>query len=271
MNAVDVVPDESIAMRAEFERWAGVRENARRRLTHALSIALVYVLASIGVGIFLLRSVSQIVQIAVESESYFWKLPGNIEWMNQLAICYGGLAVVVLAGYVIAILLIHDRLSGYLTRLLGAVPWIGSTVRMVSMGELCQSIYQSVRAGKTYDVAFRKASTELRNPSLRRWSGRMAAAIESGVSLVNLLRGSSIRDQPIGVLSGIFTHEISETDAIQVWHHAAAECHLLADSRLNRTLMATSVTCVLVSVLIAAVALLSSTMFLQIMVRGFIY
>lgn len=257
MNRPHGVFPDSIAAQAELEIWQGIREDTRRRLIRVISVGFLYLLAALAVGAYLMVAVADAAGGADVLMSWYGDQLDTPS-IDPLAWSYGGLAMVATIIYGLTLLLIHDKLPPSLCRIVGSMPWIGSTVRIVAVGEFCQSIYLSVLRSQTYGDAFARASAEVRHADLRRWSGDSSQRMESGQSLASVLQSSPIQDQPLFAAASLVANGLSANETVQVWHHAAAECHLLAGSRLERTTLIISATCLFVSVLIASFALLIS-------------
>ena len=262
--------EQSIAQEAEFEIWRSIRDDTRRRLTVAITVGFLYFLAALAVGAYLILTVAEVGRETVFLKD--WE-PERIDvvWLTQIALGYGGLALVAVIGYALTLMLIRDKLPPWLCRIVGAMPWIGSTIGIVSMGEFCQSIYQSILRRQTYSDAFAQASMVVGDARLRRWSGNSSKRIESGNSLVSVFQSSPIQDQPLSAVTAFVAKELSVNESVRVWHHATAECHLLAQSRLARTTLVISITCLLASVLIAIFAMFLSGMLMRVLLQGLTY
>lgn len=230
-------------------------------------MGFLYLLAALAVGAYLILAVADVGRATVVYSG--WEQEElQVAWMTQIAGIYGGLALAVTIGYVCALMLVFDRLPSVFCLIGGSIPWIGSTTRIVAMGEFCQSIYQSVLGSRTYDDALAQASDSIRHAGLRRWSRNSSKRIESGQPLGRVLRSSPIQEQPLSAVAAFLTKEMSTQDAILVWHRATSECHLLAQSRLDRTTQFMSITFMLASVLIAAFAMLLSGTMMRVVLQG---
>jgi len=260
----------SIAVEAEFEIWQNVRSETRRRLTGAVTIGYLYLLAALAVGGYLMVTVAGVCESGIILED--WE-PVEIEmgWMLQIAWFYAGLAIAATIAYPLILLLIFGKLPSELSRFLNSIPFIGSTVRAVSMADFCQSIYRCVLNSLTFGDAMARASKDVRDASLRRWSADSSRRLAAGQSLPSVLAMSPMREQPIAALSALVRDELSSEDTRRVWHQAASQCHSLAISRLRRTTQFLSVSCMLVSALLAAFAVLMSAVFLGYALRGISY
>ena len=175
-----------IAEQAEVELWESLRSEIRRRLFVAVSVGAFYMLVASMVGMFLIHTLA-----TMNDESVFlltWSGDAlNTTTMNPILWAYACLAVAVIVGYGVSMLLIGGLLPANLCAIVGSLPWIGSTMRIVSMGEFCQSIYQSVLAVKSYPEAFATASESVRNADLRRWLKLSAKRIEYGFPIEHVI------------------------------------------------------------------------------------
>ncbi|EMI42875.1 hypothetical protein [Rhodopirellula sp. SWK7] len=267
MNSTDVAPEASIAQAAEAELWRDIRNETRRRLTRTVTVSFLYLLAALAVGSYLINAVIEAGRGAV----YYvgWKETElNVNWMTQFVWSYAVLALLATIAYVLTMLLIHNKLPAQLGAAMNRMPWIGSTMRMVSMGSFCQSIYQSVARSRTYGDALETAAEEVSDATLRQWSAVAAQRIRSGQSLSNVLQSCPIRDQPLSAVSVMIENPRSMEESVRVWHQATEECHGLARSRLIRATQVLSVSALLVSVFLAAFAMLSATMFMSVAMSG---
>lgn len=267
LNHSQISFENSIAQQAELEIWRGIRENTRLRLTRSISVGVLYLLAALAVGAYLLLAVAEVGHETMYMDG--WEDEEmNLLWIVDLAWGYGGLALIAIIGYVFTLMLIRDKLPATVCRIVGTLPWIGPTMHIVAMGEFCQSIYQSVLRSQTYADALCQASRVVRNADLRQWSKDSSKRLESGHSLVSVLGSSPIQDHPLSAVTAFVSRDLSVNESVRIWHQATAECHLLAQSRLDRTIQFISVSSLLVSVLIASLALLFSGMLLRIVLDG---
>ncbi len=259
MNQTQLVVQENIAQQAEFEIWRSIRDETRGRLTRSISVGFLYLLAALAVGAYLMLTLAEVGRDIVNWS--YWK-PERVEvaWITEIAWGYGAMALFAVIGYVLTLLLIRDLLPSSFCRIVSAIPWIGSTIRIVAMGDFCQSIYESVLRRQTYSDALEHAAMAVRNPDLRQWSRHSSARIDSGHSLASVLHSSPIQDQPLSAVTAFVAQELSIDESVRVWHHATAECHSLARSRLHRTTQVISITCLLACVSIAAFAMFLSGM-----------
>lgn len=79
----------SIAVKAEFQRWEHVRDQARRQLTSTLTFGFMYLMASLAVGGYLLLTVREIARDAAIFQG--WQIESvEIGWMESscLALCW---------------------------------------------------------------------------------------------------------------------------------------------------------------------------------------
>ena len=232
-----------------------------------MSVALIYLLAALAVGSYLILAVAEFGQDTViwnrwDAETL------ELGWMRLVALGYGGLALLATVGYLSAMMLVGGYLPAWLCRLVNSIPWIGSTMRSVVLGEFCQTIYLSVLRGQTYGDGLRQASQFVRNAKLRRWSAESSRRIESGQAIARLLESLPMQDSPLAATTAFVANELSVNEPARVWHCAADECHHLALSRLQRTTVVLSTVCLLACVLLAAFPLLLTGSFLQVYLRG---
>lgn len=263
----NTVRESSIGLDAEREIWLQIRTDIRRRLITSITIGLLYLLGALVVGGFLIHTIGEIGRDTVYLQG--WEPHTlNLQWMTNLMWCYFGFGVLASLGYVGILLMIRNYLPSVLWRFGSSIPWIGSTVRMIELGDLCQSIYRSVLRSLPYDEAFSKAASEVQSAGLKAWSARVAEQIRSGQSLTRVLRSCPAQDQPLAAVAAITQGELSTEDCVNVWHQATVECHALALSRLNRATQVISVTCLLCSVGLAAFALVASARFMAALLEG---
>ncbi len=251
----ETVASWSIAQTAEFELWQRGRDDARRRLRSAVTWGFVYLIAALAVGAYLIVVVKEISRGTVWVDSWNFE-EMDLSWMTQIAWGYAGLAVLAIIAYPLLLLLIHGKLPSGLAWFMRRVPGIGSTMRVVELGELCQSMVQSIAQSKTYAAALGDVSHTVRDSGLRRWSARAHQQIEAGQSLATLLRSSPIHDQPLPAVIAFAQSDTSRTDTLRVWQQAAAQCHIRIERRVDRATQAVSVSCLLAAVFFAAFGLL---------------
>ncbi|MCD0459250.1 hypothetical protein [Roseiconus lacunae] len=261
---------DSPACQAEMQMWQSIRDDTRRQLTKVTTLGFFYVLAALAVGGYLMQIMQQAAQYFAQISGWEW-VPIDASWMTSFIWGYALFAVVAVAAYLIGQLLIWDRLPSSLYTICSWVPWVGSTMRAIALGEWCQSIYTSVLEDRPYASALGHASESIRNSSLRYWSGVIARRMEGGQSLALLITTSPIRDQPVCATSVFLAGDHSKQDSIRIWRRATVECHQLAQSRLGRTTLFVSVTCLLISVLLAGLALFLTGKYMPTMWQAFTY
>ena len=256
-----------IAIRAEAELWEGVRSETRRRLLGAVTLGVFYQVAALVVGSFLLSTIAEL----GDGTTYMvgWSTQQlDLYWTTFVLWAYGSFAGLLIVGYLLVLLMVVGWLPSNIGMLVSSIPWIGSTMRIVFMGEFCQSIYHSINQAKTYQQAFLDASESLHSSNLRRWSKQSAERIAAGYSLSSVLMSSPIQDQPLSAVAAFVSDGKSMEAAQQVWHRATSECHLLAQSRLDRATLVVSTTSLLIAALFAASAMFLSAAFMSEVVRG---
>ncbi|KAA1261244.1 hypothetical protein LF1_37900 [Rubripirellula obstinata] len=263
MNAI------SITKQAELEIWRDVRRETCRRLTSAITIGFVYLLAALAVGAFLFLTISEVGNDFVYLENWEERDLG-LGTIAGVAKCYLGLAFVAIVSYVLVLLFIHQKLPADLSRIFHAIPWVGSTISMMGMAEFCESYYRSMLAQRTDVDALAAASSDIGDPVLRRWSNRAGQRADAGQPLSLILRSSPIDDQPLSIIAAFINQTISSDEAKSIWHHAARECHTLVQSRLHRSLHFLHFGFMLTSVALAALAMMMSTTFMATMINGLI-
>lgn len=257
----------SIAVKADFQRWGNVRDQARRQLTSTVVIGFMYLMASLAVGGYLLLTIREIARDAVVLKGW------NVEkietgWMNQVAWFYVGIAIIAVILLPCLLLLIQGKSPSVLARWLEHLPWIGSTMRVVAVGDLCQSIYHGVIESQTYETAFANAAESVRDPGLRRWAMDSSKSLQAGRSPSSVLASAPIRDQPLQVVSVMLESDLSAEQTIAAWHDTTAQCHRLAESRAHRAKQFISTSTLLVCAILAAFALLISAVFMTSMITG---
>ncbi|TWU10694.1 type II secretion system F family protein [Allorhodopirellula heiligendammensis] len=262
-----VVNPWSIGQTAEFELWQRGRDATRRRLSSAVTAGFLYLMAALVVGAYLILMVAAVARGAVVMDG--WNATAiDLSWTTQIVWCYGGLALLAIIFYPLLLLLIHGRLPSPLSRCMRMFPGIGSTMRMVELGDFCQSMYQSLAQSQTYEQAFTQASNNARDAGLRQWAHAAACRLETGQSLAGVLRSTPVRDQPLPAILAFVQSDISQSDTLRVWHHAAEECHLQSQRRLKRTTQAISVSCMLAAVFLAAFGMLMAATITHRMLQG---
>ena len=172
MNQSQADVENSIATTAELELWQSIREDTRRRLTRVVSIGVLYLLAALAVGMYLILTMAEVASDTVVLRSWRPEMI-DVTWLG-----YAVAAIIAIIGYLLVLMMILQRLPALLSRIVGAMPWIGSTMRMVAMAEFCQSIYQSLLHSQTYGDALQQASKSVHHAGLRHWSAISSKRIE---------------------------------------------------------------------------------------------
>ncbi|MCO8125397.1 hypothetical protein NHH03_26900 [Stieleria sp. TO1_6] len=267
MSQVQCAVENRIAFESEHELWQSIRDDTRRRLARATSIGFLYLLAALAVGAYLILAVREYGTDAIYFDGWYPK-PIQFDWLTQIAWAYGVIAIVATFAYILVMLFIFDRLPSTLCRVVAATPWIGSTIRIVATGELCQSVFRSILDSKSYSDALQQASHEVHNRCLRDWSALSAARIDAGHSLANVMRVSPFQDPPLSAIAALTTYSQSQQESLRIWYQATTECHRLAQSRLDRATTALSVTCLLVSVFLASFAMFLTALFTRFVLGG---
>ncbi|SMP58626.1 hypothetical protein SAMN06265222_10681 [Neorhodopirellula lusitana] len=257
----------SIAMLAEMEAWQNLRGEIRQRLTGTITVGVLYLLASLAVGAYLILKVSEVGRDVVVLDH--WEpseLP--VQWVIKIAWAYAILAAIAIAAYGLLMMWVQGNLPTTASRVMGLIPAIGSTVQMVSAGDFCQSMYQSVADSRTYPDALTVASKDVRDASLRAWLVTSGQRMASGQSLASVLVSAPMRVAPLSAMSAFTPEQLTQEESVRLWHHATSECHLQAQSRLSRAIQVVSVSCLVVSVSIAAFAMLVGTVFMMTLIQG---
>ncbi len=270
MNSQDSIADLQIAEQAEIELWGDIRMHVRRRLFRAATVGAFSMVLSLAVGAFLLTSVSGlgdgIADFTGDRNQAF-----DLTWMVQLAWAYGFAAATVVVLYVIVLLSLRNWLPSVFSPVPELIPAIGPTIRAVSLGEFCQTVYLSVVRSETYENALRRASETVGNPALRRWAGESQKMLAAGRSIEQVLTESPVSDHPLNAVSATLCASASDEMTRQVWWQATTECHELANSRMHRTIQILSVFCLSVSALSASLALSFSVYLLSQSLSYFMY
>jgi hypothetical protein len=191
--------------------------------------------------------------------------------MRYIAWGYGGMSLIVMIFYPLLSLLIYDRLPHWCSWMMEGVPGVGSAIRVVSLGDFCQSMYQSIMDSDTYDAALDQASQIVHSPSMRHWSRKASGQIAAGQSLGQVLASTPIREPSLFAVIALTsnspastpspTYSRSDEDTIRIWHQAALECHTLAQSRSHRTNQMISVVGLLASVFFATLGMFLAATF----------
>ena len=266
MNDID-----SIAVQAELETWQDIRNESRRRLTVAISLAAAYLLGAVAVGSYLVSVVSEIAKDSMVLRSYWDWETIDLFYFTQMGVIYIGLAVMIVLGYALMAMLIWGKLPVGSTWIIDRLPGVGATMRMVVMSELCTSFYGSMLRSLAYTEAFDQASNEVENRDVSRWAKRCAKRVEAGHPLGAVLLSSPVRDQPLSIVSALLSGDQTQIQSAHIWHQAATECHLLAQSRMERTVQVLSVASLLASALIAFFAVLVCGTVVRSLLEGYLW
>ncbi|OYP34909.1 hypothetical protein [Rhodopirellula sp. MGV] len=260
-----------VAFEAQLETWQTVRADIKHQIAKITTLAVVYLLASLAIGGLLLSKMLELSDGFLFVVGWRQYTPVEMGWLHSVLLGYlaAGLGVALL--FVLVQAIVWNWLPSGLFDLVAMIPWVGSTVRAIALGEFFQSIYKSVSLDQTYARAFESAAEQIRNSSLRRWARIAAGRIESGQSLESLISTIPIHDQPVCVLGVLISQHPNQVQTLQLWHHATEECHRLAESRLYRTRLFIHVTCLLTSVFIAGLALFFTVGYAIVMIRGLSY
>lgn len=263
----DVPTGLSIAVKAEFQRWENIRDLSRRQLSGTITIGFLYLMGSLAVGGYLLVTIREIAKDAAILRG--WQVETiEIGWMDQVAWCYVVIALGAVILFPCLLLLIQGKSPSFLARWLEHLPWIGSTMRIIAIGDFCQSIYHGILQSQTYETAFATAAENVRHPGLSRWAMDSSKQIQAGRSPSSVLANSPIRDQPLTVVSVMVDSDLSAEQTVATWHDTTAQCHHLAESRAHRAKQFISTSTLLVCVMLAAFALLVSAVFMTSMISG---
>lgn len=266
-NPNDSLVRSVIGEEAERQRWQVIRAKARSQLTGSITIGFLYLMASLVVGSYLVIMIREVARDAAFIRG--WEVETiQTDWMEQVVWGYAALAILAVVFFALVLLLIHGKLPGYVARSMELIPAIGSTMRIVALGELCQSIYDGVVDSQTYETSLVSASKQVRDPGLKRWALNAFKLLQSGYSPSVVLASAPIRDQPLQVVSAMIQSELSVEQTVAVWHEAADQCHRLAESRANRAKQFISASTLLISVMLAAFAFLISAVFMGSMITG---
>ncbi|MCC9600902.1 hypothetical protein LOC67_10015 [Stieleria sp. JC731] len=267
MKHSDQIPPDSIAFSAEISTWQSIRDDVRKRLSRSTTIGFLYVLAAVGVGSYLLSVIK-------EAADYFYVMtdfdfePIDAQWMDLLTWGYGILGGLTVLAYLASQLMIWDRMPASLFSITGFIPWIGSTTRMLAIGEFCQLIYESVTSNQPYDEAMQLAAAKAKNPSFRSWMEQTSHRLKAGQSIAHVLGSAPVRDQPICAMNALLQKEANQEETIFLWHQASAESHLLVQSRLGRTNLFFSGTCMLIATFLAGLALFVTSTYMISVILG---
>lgn len=259
----------SIGQQAELERWRRGRADVRRRLSGAAMGAFVYLISALAVGAFLIVAVAAVTRDTTVMDG--WDSLGvDLSWMYKIVWGYGALALLATVVFPLVLLMVAGRLPPLLARVMRSLPGIGSTMRMVELGDFCQSMYMSIAQSKTYGQAFGDAVQDVRDADMRRWAKSSAASVEGGQPLASVLRFAPIREQPLPAILAFVQGGVSQTEALRIWHHAAEDCHQQAQARLQRTVQAMSVTFLLAAVFLATLGLLLAATITIMVLQGWV-
>ena len=260
--------DLTIDQATQLEIWQSIRAEIRRRLTVVITIGFLYLVAALAVGAYLLSMVGEIGRDLVYLDDRWNEQPLGTERLLDYAAGYAVLAIFGLIAYVLILAYVHDRLPAWMCGCMSWIPLIGSTVRMLGVGDFCGSIFRSVIGQRTYGEAFRIASSDISDPRLRRWSMMSATRIDAGQPLSTVLRSVPVDDVPLNAVSTILDRLSASADTDRIWRFAANECHTVVQSRLSRTIQMISGLFLLISLTVATGAMLVSSMFMTTTIEG---
>lgn len=260
----------TIAQQSEMETWRRIRVSTRRRLIASITLGVIYVMAALAIGAFLNYAVQHVIDGIIVYEGWD-AIEVDLDWMTRLIWGYAVLAVIAVIVYPLALLLIAGRLPWWLVSVARTIPGVGSTTRAIALGDVCQSMYQSILCSQTDVAATADAAAKVRDSSMRHWLKRSSRRIESGESFSSLMLSSPIRDPTWSTLRAILKNPLSDNQVVGVWHQSAAECHVLAVSRLNRSVQMIAISGLLISVTLASLALLTTLFFIVSVLRGYYF
>lgn len=246
----------TIANQAEVETWAAIRDNGRSSLSRATTLSLLYLLAALAVGAYLLSAVAQICEGAIYLVG--WDVEElQLTWMETMMWIYAGAAVIAIAGWLLVQLSLRGRLPVLLSVFVAKTPGLGRAIQTIALANFCESIYRSVVGSQTYGDAFRFASQEARFAPLQNWAAQSALRLDAGQSWEHALSHPPIKDHPLAAVTALGQGQLSREETIGMWHQAASDSHSLVDSRSRRTVRYLFRTGLVASVLTASFAILA--------------
>ena len=97
MNQSQADVENSIATTAELELWQSIREDTRRRLTRVVSIGVLYLLAALAVGMYLILTMAEVASDTVVLRSWRPEMI-DVTWMKMTALGYAVAAIIAIIG-----------------------------------------------------------------------------------------------------------------------------------------------------------------------------
>jgi hypothetical protein len=257
----------SIADQAEVETWSAIRDSGRSNLARAATLSLLYLLAALAVGAFLLFAVAQICEGAVyyvgwEEEEVV------VAWMQTMMWIYAGAAVIALAGWLLVQLSLRGRLPWGLSAVAAKIPGVGRAIQTIALADFCESIYRSVVGSQTYGDAFRFAAQEIRFTPLQNWAAHSALRLDAGQSWEHALSHPPIKDHPLAAVTALGQGQLSREETIRMWHQAASDSHSLIESRSQRSVRNLFRIGLIGAVLTAGFAILAANTAIVSMING---
>ncbi len=257
----------SIAQRARIDHWDEMRKQIRSRMIRLVLSGTGYLLISFLIGAMFIEMMGAVARETVYLQG--WEATElEVEWMSKVILLYTLAAGLVTITSAMVLLFIGNRIPAWLCNGFFKVPFIGPTLECLAAAELCQSVYQSVITKSTYFSAFKKASGELKQPVVVRWTGAASSRLEDGEVLSDILKTIPLSVPPLAILSSLFKEQGNPEHARRSWENAAAELHRLAQSRFERTRLFVSNVILLISAFIASYAIYYSSSFMLLALRG---
>lgn len=250
--------------------WENVRRQTRRRLTIVLTTGTLYLIASILIGGFLLSSTLSIFEGFKDLDDWESVSVGWIGAASAARWCIASAGFVVIF-YGLLLSYIYDKLPSWVCVLMAGLPWIGWTVRMIGVGELCTGLYVGVSQNLTYHDVLKMASKSIAAPQMRRWSARAAASVEAGESFANILSSAPSRDVPLFAASVLVGNQSSRSDPGELWRFTGEQSHFLIQSRMVRTTQIIGGLLITLSLSIASIGLICSAMYMIRSIEGLVY
>ncbi|WDQ16360.1 hypothetical protein [Rhodopirellula sp. P2] len=257
----------SIADQAEVETWAAIRSNGRSSLSHAATLSLLYLLAALAVGAFLLSAVAQICEGTVyyvgwDEEELL------VAWMRNLMWVYAGGAAIALTGWLLVQLSLRGRLPSVLSAVVAKIPGVGRAIQTIALADFCESIYRSVVGSQTYGDAFRFAAQETRFTPLQNWAVHSALQLDAGQSWEHALSHPPIKDHPLAAVTALGQGQLSREETMRMWYQAASDSHSLIESRSQRSVRNLFRIGLIGAVLTAGFAILAANTAIVSMING---
>jgi len=123
---------------------------------------------------------------------------------------------------------------------------------------MSQLIYNGVAVGWTYPEAFRAAVRQTRSSRLRGWLMQSVARFESGENLAMVVKRLPMKSEWLGGWLTQLSPTSSAETARETWFKGTERMHQLAVERMSRTSRFVPPMFVVVSVMIACVAMIAS-------------